>query len=65
VRKHDGKGKRSRSRCSKEGVIKIYLKEVSLGGGQNGLMWLRIGTMAGRCKYSNDLWIGLKMRGIS
>ena len=55
VRKHDGKGKLSRSGCRSEGVIKIYLKEISLSGGWNGLMWLGIGKRAGRCQYSSDL----------
>jgi hypothetical protein len=33
VRKHDGKVKLSRPRCRTEGVIEIYLKEISLIGG--------------------------------
>ena len=53
VGKPEGKRKLGRSRHRWEDNIKMDLQK--LGWGMDGLMWLRIGIVAGSCACSNEL----------
>jgi hypothetical protein len=48
VGKPEGNRPLERTRCRREGGVKMDLREIGLGGGGwNGFTWLRIGTVGG------------------